>query len=281
MARPTNNKKPRRGQAAELVASLWKISRPTPSELHAPQAVDIPMALASGTQLHADIYLPEEPLENRPSIVLVHGGGFVLGSRKMRPVRLLADALVRRGFAVAAINYRLLFRGGNLSASSQDVREAFSWWAKQATEYSLDPDRISAMGLSAGAALTLLALGDDEGHPINRVVCGYGLYDLSTLEGFVSKILRRKLTGTGNQKQWRTQSPIEKGLPKRPLLMLHGTADGLSPVDQAHAMNEARIPLEEETKLVIYEGAHHSFFSTNDSPFFRSGLEEVIHFLQP
>jgi len=42
----------------------------------------------------------------------VHGGGFTVGSRAMKPMRLLATACRRAGWASLTFDYRLVPRGG-------------------------------------------------------------------------------------------------------------------------------------------------------------------------
>ena len=67
-----------------------------------------------------DVYLPpgHGPW---PSVVLVHGGGFLIGSRQMKPIRYLSTHLTQAGFAVAAVDYRLVGRGGRLHRAVEDV----------------------------------------------------------------------------------------------------------------------------------------------------------------
>ncbi|QYG93170.1 alpha/beta hydrolase [Iamia sp. SCSIO 61187] len=104
----------------------------------------------------------------RPTLVLVHGGGFAAGSRARHTDEALAYA--RRGFVVATIDYRLDPGAGasraRLRAASaaalDDGMEAVRWLRAHATEHGIDPDRIAALGASAGGQLALsLALLED------------------------------------------------------------------------------------------------------------------------
>jgi len=55
-----------------------------------------------------DLYFPNnqtDPLSERPTVVLMHGGGFVSGSKEQRRFECLA--LAQRGYVAATISYRL------------------------------------------------------------------------------------------------------------------------------------------------------------------------------
>ena len=60
-----------------------------------------------------------------------------------------------------------------------------------------------------------------------------------------------------------------------PLLLLHGSNDGLVPVEQARQLAAEREGLGLSTRLVIYEGAPHGFFNT-PSPTADVGVRELI-----
>ena len=42
----------------------------------------------------ADVYVPDQP-RHGASVIVVHGGGFLIGSRKMKPVRFVAICFCR------------------------------------------------------------------------------------------------------------------------------------------------------------------------------------------
>jgi acetyl esterase/lipase len=68
-----------------------------------------------------DLYLP--PTGSRwPLVVAIHGGAFRMGSKEGEP----AGAFVARGFAVAAINYRLS-QHAVFPAQIEDCKAAVRW----------------------------------------------------------------------------------------------------------------------------------------------------------
>jgi acetyl esterase len=222
----------------------------------------------------ADVYLPEGELG--ASVVLVHGGGFVIGSRSMKPVRFLASHLARSGIAVCAIDYRLLFRGGGLVRSTEDVVAAIDWWRGESRSFSLDPDRVSIAGISAGATLALLAAS---GRPIHRAACIFGLYDFDDPNVPLGELLSKLLLETDDRTTWRARSPLRSTHTAAPLLLIHGSSDRLVPVVQAEALASARRSLGLKTSLQIYDGEPHSFLNW-PGPAASRAASEVTAFLR-
>lgn len=97
----------------------------------------------------------------RPAVVLVHGGGFAAGSRAMHADDALAYA--RRGWVAVTIDYRLDPGAGTsttahraaANAALADARRAVAWLRDHAATYGIDPDRIAALGASAGGEIAL------------------------------------------------------------------------------------------------------------------------------
>ncbi|MEO6776930.1 MAG: alpha/beta hydrolase [Kofleriaceae bacterium] len=219
----------------------------------------------------ADLYVPAHP--SGASVVLVHGGGFVIGSRRMKPMRLLTAQLTATGIAVCALDYRMIFRGGGLAEALQDVRDGFGFWSEQAAGFGLDPRAISLVGLSAGATLALLAgAGLDT---VAGVVSCFGLYEIDHLRG-PATLLPRLLFGTADRRAWAERSPRFAPQTSAPTLLLHGSDDGLVPVEQAHRLDEHRRALGLATRLVIYDGAPHGFFNLAGHPAALAATREIV-----
>ena len=216
----------------------------------------------------ADIYMPERP--TGASVLLVHGGAFVIGSRRMKPMRFLAARLVGSGIAVCAVDYRLIFRGGRLDEGIEDVRDALSFWSARTADLGLDPRAITMVGLSAGATLGLLAADST----LAGLVCCFGLYEIDHLRG-PAGLLPRLLFRTRDRAAWIDRSPRYAAQPAIPTLLLHGSDDGLCPVEQAHRLAAHRESLGLPTRLVIYPGAPHGFFNL-PVPAAHAGADEII-----
>ncbi len=120
--------------------------------------LNVVYANIDGRQLLMDIFIPNATSSaSRPAVVVVHGGGWLKGDKtKFRP---LALKLAAKGYVTAAIEYRLGFEK-HFPAAIRDCNAATSYLRKNAAKYTIDPNRIAAVGGSAGAHLVgLMAAG--------------------------------------------------------------------------------------------------------------------------
>ena len=109
-----------------------------------------------------DIYLPPNPTSTlRPTIVEIHGGAFVGGSRTDEDWDARQCALY--GYVGVAVDYRLasLADAGNANApalaaaATLDIQQSVRFLKAGAATYGIDPTRIALLGNSAGGALAL------------------------------------------------------------------------------------------------------------------------------
>lgn len=105
-----------------------------------------------------------------PLVFVIHGGGWVGGSKE----RLFRFAeplpLLKAGISVAAINYRLMKHAQDVvppvKAPLHDAARALQFVRSKAKEWNVDPERIAAAGGSAGGCSSLwLAYHDDMADP--------------------------------------------------------------------------------------------------------------------
>ena len=104
-----------------------------------------------GSQNLLDVYLPAGTTEPLPTIVSIHGGGYVYGSKEI--YRRYGMDMARRGFAFVNFNYRLAPKW-KFPTPLHDTNAVLNWVCKNAGRYHLDPSRIILLGDSAGAQLT-------------------------------------------------------------------------------------------------------------------------------
>lgn len=97
-----------------------------------------------------DVYYPEGTEGVLPTIVSIHGGGYVYGSKEI--YRRYGMDLARRGFSFVNFNYRLAPKW-HFPAPLEDTAAVMAWIRVNAAQYHLDPDRIILVGDSAGAQL--------------------------------------------------------------------------------------------------------------------------------
>lgn len=89
----------------------------------------------------------------QPGIIMIHGGGWIGGDKSHYDT--LCSHYAALGYVVTTINYRLAPRY-QWPAQIGDVQLAVRWMRIHATDTGLDPNRMCALGDSAGAHLSLL-----------------------------------------------------------------------------------------------------------------------------
>ena len=97
-----------------------------------------------------DVYYPEDTRSRLPTIVSIHGGGYVYGSKEI--YRRYGMELARHGFAFVNFNYRLAPKW-RFPAPLEDTNAVMGWLCQNGEKYHLDPDRVILVGDSAGAQL--------------------------------------------------------------------------------------------------------------------------------
>ena len=143
-------------------------------------------AASTTMPLLLDAYVPQGAGENRPAIVVIHGGGFTGGSRSGgRPVAL-AEYFASRGWVAFSIDYRVLgdigtvpqqwvdsvmsldIEPGPLAQSiaiypaHRDAKAALRWVAAHAEDYDINMDYLTVGGGSAGG---ITSVGVSVTHP--------------------------------------------------------------------------------------------------------------------
>ena len=131
----------------------------------------------SGVPIHLDVYRPADASGSLPTVVWIHGGALIMGSRANVPPHLLQLCRTER-FALVSIDYRLApqVKAPEIVA---DVRDALPWVRTMgAAVAGLDPAKVAVVGASAGGYLTLMAGAIVEPKPLALVsYYGYGDVD--------------------------------------------------------------------------------------------------------
>ncbi len=247
---------------------------------------DLAYAGASPAQ-KLDLYLPAAGEAPHPVIIAIHGGGFARGDKADGQITPLLEAL-ERGYAVAAVNYRLSGEA-TFPAAIHDIKAAIRWLRANAATYDLDPERIAAWGHSAGGMLAALAgtsggvaaladpsLGNAaQPDTIQAVVDWYGPISFLKMDpdlrasgagradvDFPASSLSLFLGGalTTLRRQVRAADPITYVTADDPPVFIeHGTADGTVPVQQSKrfAAAIARVLGADKVTIRLLPGARH------------------------
>lgn len=97
-----------------------------------------------------DIYKPRNAEGRLPVIMIVHGGGWVYGTKET--YQFYGMSLAQRGFAVVNFTYRLAPEA-KFPAQLEDICLAAEWMQENAQVYGLDMEHVFAVGDSAGGHL--------------------------------------------------------------------------------------------------------------------------------
>jgi acetyl esterase/lipase len=260
----------------------------------------IPYRIVDGEEIPLDVYVPLTPPSATLAVVVyIHGGSWRSHSRKDFDPNWLP---VAADMAFVAINYRLAPRY-RFPAQLEDCRAALLWVSEHAHQYQLDPARLAVMGSSAGGHLALLlATGADpqaipQTQPagalptIRAAVAFYPPTDFLAVGETVDRRPGRTQDPPGhgpielllgstpaqNRDLARLASPIYHVTPNcPPVMLLHGSADLMVPVEQSTTMAAALRAAGVACELIIVPGADHGFPKAAFIPQVRSFLRRHL-----
>lgn len=237
---------------------------------------DVTYGTAGGVDLKMDVYYPKSATGPLPVVMYVHGGGWTQGDKEDGAGAAAITSLQEAGFLVVSINYRLApeFR---FPAQIEDVKCAVRFLRANAARYSLDPERIGALGGSAGGHLvSLLGVTDDddglegtgaypeESSRVQAVVDMFGPSDLTRRfeGGAIGQALGTRVFGTSDSGSeiLKTASPVTYiTADDPPFLILQGDSDRLVPPDQSQGLHDLLVAAGVPATLVMVENAGHAF----------------------
>jgi acetyl esterase/lipase len=200
---------------------------------------------------------------DRPAIVAIHGGAWRGGDKAWG--EQFAKELCPYGYVVFSINYRLAGRAGaTWPAQIEDVQGALRYIRANADRFRIDPDRIAALGMSAGGHLaTMVALRDDPAGPDGRVSAAVNLdgeHDMTMPPERVMADFEDILTAVmGHAPPWsdaelRDISTVTFARPDVSLLTVHGAGDDNVYVTQGERITAELRSKGAEAEFVRLEG---------------------------
>ena len=211
---------------------------------------------STSMDLKIDAYVPKNDLINRPTILLIHGGGFVGGSRKQVAIVDMANYFASRGWVVFSMDYRIKDDFGTIPQewidystnldpvdidvfsevgqflamypAHRDVKAALRWVVANADGYKISTNYITVGGGSAGAMIAVgigISTEEDYRNEINvnedNTLSATHLeesYQIKTILDFWgAKISLDALELIYGHQRFNSNNP--------PLLIVHGTED--------------------------------------------------------
>jgi acetyl esterase/lipase len=271
------------GLAAPLAAAPLVAGLPLP-EL-APRS--LVYARPAGRELRLDFYPAQGAPGPAPLVVVIHGGSWQSGdSTQLAP---LNRYLAGRGYAVAAISYRLA-PAWTFPAAVEDVEAAVAFLRVEAGALGVDPTRVALLGRSAGGQLALLAAYRAPAGSIRGAVSFYGPTDM--FYGYANPVNPNVLDSRGVLEAYLGGTPdtaraaYEGASPMRfvgpatpPTLLIHGDRDELVRVRQSERLAEALAAAGRPHLLLALPWATHGADFNLAGPFGQLSTYAVEHFL--
>jgi len=239
---------------------------------------DIVFTRAAGRDLKLDVYRHRDRPSGCPTLLQIHGGAWILGSKNEQGLPLMHH-LAARGWVCVSADYRLSPRA-TFPDHLIDVKRAIAWIRANGAAYGADPDFLVVTGGSAGghlAALAALTPNEAEYQPgfetvdtaVDGCVAFYGVYDFTDRHGIwpdegLRRLLERRVLKVhlaSARDAFEKASPLSRVHPDAPpFFVLHGTHDTLVPVEEARRFCAA-FRYAARAPLVYAEipGAQHAF----------------------
>lgn len=227
------------------------------------------------------MWLPEDSGAGlRPAMVLVHGGGWLMGSRMQ--IRTYGEEFAKAGYVTASISYRTM-PDYAFPYCLHDVKQAIRFLRENAAAYRIDPDRIIVFGESAGGHLAGLAAvtqpkdgfegpnASETSTAVQAAVLFYGAVDLTLwkpngTEKGAKKGLSRFMTDFVSREYPDVADPFAHASPVTyadpndpPTLLIHGTADSMVDIKQSQNFRDALQAKNVIADFIEVDGAGHGF----------------------
>lgn len=97
-----------------------------------------------------DVYFKKGTKEIQPTIVSIHGGGYIYGTKEI--YKHYCVYLAGLGFTVVNFNYHLAPKA-KFPSQLNEINQVMQWMVKNASQYNIDINNVFLVGDSAGAQM--------------------------------------------------------------------------------------------------------------------------------
>jgi acetyl esterase/lipase len=229
-----------------------------------------------------DIYMPADLKAPNPTLIYIHGGGWVTGTKEAAVLQILP--WLDMGWTVVNVEYRLA-KTSLAPAAVEDCRCALRWVIRNAKQYNFDTNKIVLTGHSAGGHLSLItgmltssagldrqcpspsgtppASGSDE-PKVAAIINWYGITDVGDLfegpnaQGYAVAWMGSQPNRDEIAKRVSPLTYVRSDLP--PILTIHGDADPTVPYTHAVRLHQALEKAGVPNQLVTVPGGKHGNF---------------------
>ena len=256
---------------------------------------DVVYGSANNTPLKLDIWYPRDNPNPTPTLVYIHGGGWIFGSKEGAVYQFLP--YLERGWRVVNVEYRMA--GNSLAPGSvEDTRCALRWMYRNAKQWNFDTSKIVLTGHSAGGHLSLITgmlpdgtaldnrcYGDakygDVPMKVAAIVNWYGISDVNdlirgpNLKNYAAMWMGAMPNAAEVAKSVSPLTYVRAGLP--PIITIHGDKDDVVPYAHATRLHDALNKTGNINKLVTIPGGGHGMF---EQKAYETSFEEIWKFLK-
>lgn len=241
---------------------------------------NITYSVANNYECKLDVYARRNVSGPVPTVLHIHGGGWVLGTKEASVLSILP--FLEMGFSVVSVEYRLA-KSSLAPAAVEDCRLALRWVFRNAKDYGFDTTKVVVTGGSAGGHLALMtgmldpSAGFDapkdwdayETHPrAAAIVNFFGITDVVDLlsganrQGYAVSWLGNQPDRESIARRVSPLTYVRKGLP--PILTIHGDRDQLVPYSHATQLHDALAKAGVQNQLLTIPGGRHGGFSRDE-----------------
>ncbi|MBN1330317.1 MAG: alpha/beta hydrolase [Candidatus Heimdallarchaeota archaeon] len=268
-------------------------------------------------ELKLNVYYPQKR-GYYPTILFIHGGGFIVGSKDQPKQEKICQYLANYGYCVFNVDYHLTPLSYLVSKDKAikndllicdmvtDIRKAIVFAKEHAVKYSGNPKEFFVFGRSAGGHLALLSAysclgkiynlsncdGQIKEHEINGVIAFYPVTDFSALyehygkQNLVKFLMTRGIGGSPEELQYFYQvfSPINYVSEKYsqsipPTFLVTGERDRLVTPEQSRKLYNRLQQIGVDSVLLELPWANHAFDTILNGPGGQLTIKYLIQFL--
>lgn len=240
---------------------------------------DVAYNTAAGTTLKLDVWYPRDNNTPTPTLVYIHGGGWIFGSKEGAVYQFLP--FLERGWRVVNVEYRMA-SNSLAPAAVEDTRCALRWIQRNAKQYNFDLNKLVLTGHSAGGHLSLITGMLPEGTPLDNrcytdekygegpmkvsaVINWYGISDVNDLiAGPNLKNYAKMWMGSmpNAAEVAKSVSPLTYvGKNNPPIISIHGDKDSVVPYSHSVRLHEELTKAGVKNKLFTIKDGDHGMFT--------------------
>jgi acetyl esterase/lipase len=256
---------------------------------------DVVYASANNTPLKLDVWYPRDNPTPTPTLVYIHGGGWIFGSKEGAVYQLLP--FLEKGWRVVNVEYRMA--GNSLApAAVEDTRCALRWVFRNAKQYNFDTSKIVLTGHSAGGHLSLITGMLPDGGALDNncyadekygdvkmsvaaIINWYGITDVNdiiqgkNLKNYGVMWMGSRPDAAEIAKRVSPLTYVRKDLP--PVLTIHGDKDDVVPYSHATRLKDALDKVKSKNELYTIKNGGHGGFTQAD---YVGAYNEIWKFLK-